>query len=1450
MTSVKNDEHPESFISPASEYGLLRAATPDRTVWLYARIPWSAALLDGANDKKREEAANQFASFFDGLAGQVSVAGMRYRYLLQSEYREFHLLTGSMPVNYMPPAGEGDAELRQYQARYYRTLKVRKQFAVIGVPLKLIGETGRQGRKKPLLQRFTTGFDRLCYSIANGCPTFEEYLPDAHVIEQIMLKAGLEPFTLMEDQEREKLVAMMESWWVSRANASALPIIAENDHVHFFPDSKVCQEAKKKYDDGIDCADWGIREEYPATLCFARTSEFNRDKISDPSNLWVARLMEVGNAGGANAIATSIRGKVEPAKITADTIRRNYRTIRDSINERYDKGREASGDMTELEGRLEYKRSLYNSPDMPPTLIDLSIATCVAGNAQMAIDSLSAIPNIEFTNLTTANEQLLAFKSMQACSPIRMTPYEIHWSATCVSGSGVSSMARGGDNWGALLGLSEANRQPLYIGTTTVQDKDMRPIFAIIGDTGSGKHLALTTPTPMPPQPNYPNGSIIPFGQVQEGDYLYGRDGKPYQVKQLHPIVSKDTYLVTLSDGQSIIAGGDHLWTVSSFKDRNVPRKTKHRQSVERYETIAKLGVTLRKEGERYPEDQTMTAKELAHIIKPILGEWMGDSRPESWVTSALQMMSFPSKKEAREIQTKESGEAYSHTQNRRRYDPKQALTTLIEHYDHVAKYGPRWQEQARQRTQILHSHLDDDFQQGLSVGDIRKMLGEKAPSEFSINAIIAKLTPVSFWDKNIRKMPTRTGQRRVTVYNVKDALNAISLRLLQRYGEEKPNTDYMEQVVSTKEMLAAGLVEKQGGQAKWAIHVPTPVENPEMRLAIDPYLLGAWLADGSKGAPTLTSDATKGDLDYLADRFLAKGFPVTLQSDGKSLYVRNFEGKLRYAGLLKNKHIPEKYFFASVEQRLELVRGLLDQDGAIDAKGNIEFSQSIEHENIIRGMVRLLRSLGIVVHEPKRAITTYTRNGERHQAQDRLRLQFTTNLPVFSLERKRMLLPKTLRETQQWLYIKDIQKIEDNPCRCITVGSPDHTYLVGDYIPTHNTMAAFSLFLQWSKIMSRNGSGKTPCIYINPKSGDDLEDATESQHGVVIRLDQDIANGTFDPLLVMENIEEAKEMAAIMLSDILNPKGEDTNMELAIAAMLDYGIQHGARCCGLAISTAAQAYVRMQQAGKNPANIGLPDNTVEVYRHVRLALSHYQSMRLILGTSNETQSLRISQNLTLINAGTRSLVPEPNSEQTVPGRIQQWVLRMVVLGAGAAVRGRDGMVGLDEAWVAMGKGKGASKTLEQWVRMARSQRFTPVLASQKVQEFIDAGLTGGISRALLLALDNPDETNGTVSPAKSALRLLNISDPSGHMLYRMGLGDTKDNNEPQPMSLKRLKRKNPITGKEETVRGAVAYFKDGSKQPVPVEIIIPPDLLKEISTTATDKIAREKRKEQADGVQ
>ena len=1434
---IQGIQQTESFISPDTRYGLLRAVTPDRTVWLYAKVPPSAALTDGANNAKRANVCSQLMAFFDGLAGQVTVSGMKYRYMLKSQYRAFHLLAGAIPVDYHTPNAMRNTDLGKWQNQAYGSQKVQRQFAVIGVPLHTGGLTSGKTHHPRLLERAFTTIDRLCYSIANGQPTFEEYLDDAHTIETIMLNAGLEPFTRMDNNTFNETLSMMKSWWVANESMSALGILPENDHIHLFGTVDSAKAAKRAFDDDEPCDTWDIDSEYPATICFARSSSFQGNKVADASNQWIAQMLNVAEAGGANTVGVSIRGVMEPAAVTADQIRRNRKTIDESIRERYRHGREATGDMEEIMDKLQYKRDIYKNENMPPTLIDLSIAACVAGKKKMALDALAAVPGVEFVNMNTANEQLNGFKSMQPCSPIRMTPYELQWSAPAVAGAGVSSMATAGDKTGALLGFSEANRQPVYIGTTTVQDADRAPFLIVAGATGSGKQVELSSLTHIPPQSQYPHGAIIPFGDVKEGMLLYGRDGKPHKVTALYPISKKDVYEVEFSDGRKFKVGGDHLWTVSNFHDRNAPRKTKHLKAIDRYKTFESLSQKLKDLANTYPDDATMTSKELGAIVKPILGDWIGEGDPEPWVRAALHMMDFSGQEEIRDEFKKSSGQSYKHTQNCTRFDPLPALNYLIERFEYMSVHATRWREQAKIKAERLRSHLNDNFERGLSDSDIRKMLGDLAPKNTGIMVAMLKkggFKPISLWDENTRTMPDRSGTRTYITFNVHGALNALALRLMQRYTGEVPTTDHSEQVVSTRELLAQGLVHR-GDQAEWAVHVPKPMDNPELfDLPVDPYLLGAWLADGSLGTSQLTSNYHNGDLDELVDRFLNAGFDVSIYSTQKTFNVKGgFAKQLEEAGVINKKFIPEQYLFASIEQRLELVRGLLDQDGTISEKGYIEFTQSMDHEPIIRGMVQLLRSLGIVAYEPTVNSGAYYIDGQKYDAQDRLRLKFVTTLPVFSLERKRQMIPTQLRETQQWLYIKSIKPVPGVPCRCISVDSPDHTYLIGDYMPTHNTMTLLSLAFQWMKIDSRSGQGKTPVIFIDPKEDSDFSDPVTARGGTVYSMDSDIANGTFDPLNVLQNPEEAKEMAAIMLSNIFSPSGTDSDMEISVTAMLDYGIKAGAKCCGVALATAYAAY---QKGGR--AAEGLPPNTPDVYAQVMRLLKSNQFLRIIVGTTQDVHPLKVSQALTLIKAGKRSIVPAEGSENTVTGRIQRWVLRMTVLGAGAAVRGRDGMVILDEAWVALGAGSGT--VVQQWGRLARSQRFTPVLASQKVDEFIDAGLAGAISRGILLSLGDPEETNGTTSPAKAALRLFSVDDSDGRIRSRMPLPPVKDNGAPNWSSLQRLK--NPNNPKE-TIRGAVGYFEDNGALPVPVEIWIPPKLLSEISTTATDVIAREERK-------
>lgn len=373
-------------------------------------------------------------------------------------------------------------------------------------------------------------------------------------------------------------------------------------------------------------------------------------------------------------------------------------------------------------------------------------------------------------------------------------------------------------------------------------------------------------------------------------------------------------------------------------------------------------------------------------------------------------------------------------------------------------------------------------------------------------------------------------------------------------------------------------------------------------------------------------------------------------------------------------------------------------------------------------------------------------------------------------------------------------------------------------------TMCLLSLAFQWAQIPTHATNEPTPVVFIDPKETSDFSTPVRAAGGHVYRMDSDLSNGIFDPMTVLEDPEEAKNTAAIMLSTILDPTGQHPEWETAMTEILDYGMKHGATCCGEAIT---RAYHDWQHAHSNKEHTVLPELTERVHDDLMRLATTSQTFGLIFGTSGRQTPLRMTGGLTLIQAGHRSLVPLPGSEKTVTGRIQQWVLRLTVMGAGAAVRGRDGMVILDEAWVALGAD--SASTVAQWGRLARSQRFTPVLASQKVQEFIDAHLEGAISRGLILSLDDMDDSLGT-SNARNALTLLHVADPSGRVRYRMPLDATVENGQPNWMSMKALH--DPTTGR--VIRGSIAYFIDGARSPVPVEIVIPPRLLAAISTTPT----------------
>jgi intein/homing endonuclease len=88
---------------------------------------------------------------------------------------------------------------------------------------------------------------------------------------------------------------------------------------------------------------------------------------------------------------------------------------------------------------------------------------------------------------------------------------------------------------------------------------------------------------------------------------------------------------------------------------------------------------------------------------------------------------------------------------------------------------------------------------------------------------------------------------------------------------------------------------------------------------------------------------------------------------------------KLRKLGVIGDKHIPPRYLYASAEQRLALLQGLMDTDGTADQHGRVMFSTV--SERMAEQVLWLASSLGQkpVLYKPQR------RTGTERSAEYRL---------------------------------------------------------------------------------------------------------------------------------------------------------------------------------------------------------------------------------------------------------------------------------------------------------------------------------------------------------------------------------------------------------------------------------------------------------------------------------
>jgi len=254
-----------------------------------------------------------------------------------------------------------------------------------------------------------------------------------------------------------------------------------------------------------------------------------------------------------------------------------------------------------------------------------------------------------------------------------------------------------------------------------------------------------------------------------------------------------------------------------------------------------------------------------------------------------------------------------------------------------------------------------------------------------------------------------------------------------------------------------------KNGARKWQIPLVDPINYSKKELVIPPFILGVLIADGcilqgtyytpgNTEIPALIDGRIQKYMKHTkgVDYGTSTSYHISYPNHKNNIYTDYIRSvNLNVTG--EYKFIPKEYLLSSIEQRKELLAGLLDSDGTVTG-ARVRYSTS--SKQLAEDVCQLTRSLGGIATYSLFKGRLRTRKGKVTQELDNYQVNVRTLFNPFLRPSNRK---KWKQSTKLVKNIKSIEYLKDADATCIRVDAKDHLFVIKDYIVTHNSIQALA---------------------------------------------------------------------------------------------------------------------------------------------------------------------------------------------------------------------------------------------------------------------------------------------------------------------------------------------------------------------------------------------------------